>query len=147
MSMIQWPYYSAANAVRSSNGQNSANNGIMGKDEFLKILITQLQNQDPASPLQDREFIAQMAQFSTLEQMLNMTEEIRLLRQSIGASSAMIGLEAEWARTGATGSIESGSGVITAIRIRDGRHYAEIGNELIDLDHIIAVKARSGGDG
>lgn len=49
-------------------------NSQMGKDEFLKILMTQLQNQDPTNPMKDNEFIAQMAQFSSLEQMTNMTQ-------------------------------------------------------------------------
>ena len=44
-----------------------AGSDILGKDDFLKILMTQLQNQDPLNPMQDKDFIAQMATFSTLE--------------------------------------------------------------------------------
>lgn len=60
------------------NNSRSASNE-MGKDEFLKILITQLTNQDPTEPMQDREFIAQMAQFSALEQMTNMSSQFQRL--------------------------------------------------------------------
>lgn len=48
----------------------------LGKDAFLQILVTQLGNQDPLSPATDTEFIAQMAQFSSLEQMQNMNAAI-----------------------------------------------------------------------
>lgn len=54
----------------------------LGKEEFLKILMTQLQNQDPLSPMEDREFISQMTTFSTLEQMMNMSKSIDTLVQS-----------------------------------------------------------------
>lgn len=54
----------------------------LGKDEFLKILMTQLQHQDPLSPMDDREFISQMATFSSLEQMMNMANSIDNLVQS-----------------------------------------------------------------
>lgn len=54
----------------------------LGKDEFIKILMTQLQNQDPLNPMEDRDFIAQMATFSSLEQMMNMASSIDTLVQN-----------------------------------------------------------------
>lgn len=56
--------------------EESNNNGMLGKDAFLKLLITQLRNQDPLNPMEDKEFIAQMAQFSTLEQMQELNKNI-----------------------------------------------------------------------
>lgn len=62
--------------------QERTPNPDLGKDEFLKILMVQLQNQDPTNPMDDREFIAQMAQFSSLEQMMNMSKSIDNLVES-----------------------------------------------------------------
>ena len=64
-----WPNYSAQNV------QSAARKPVkeLGKDQFLQILVTQLRNQDPMQPMQDKEFISQMAQFSSLEQMMNMS--------------------------------------------------------------------------
>lgn len=48
----------------------------LGKNDFLNLLITQLKNQDPLNPMKDTEFIAQLATFSTVEQMGNMNKTI-----------------------------------------------------------------------
>ncbi|MDC7796026.1 flagellar hook assembly protein FlgD [Bacillus altitudinis] len=53
----------------------------LGRDQFLKILLTQLQNQDPTNPIDDREFVTQLATFSSLEQQMNMNESITQMNQ------------------------------------------------------------------
>lgn len=61
----------------------------LGKDDFMKILITQLTHQDPTEPMKDTEFIAQMAQFSTLEQITNMTQDFSKLAGILSSSQAL----------------------------------------------------------
>lgn len=61
----------------------------LGRDDFLKILLTQLQNQDPTEPMKDKEFIGQMAQFSSLEQMTNMADNFKQLSGMLSGEQAM----------------------------------------------------------
>ena len=54
----------------------------LGREAFLQLLVTQLQHQDPTQPLADAEFIAQLAQFSSLEQLTHIQQTL----QDIGAA-------------------------------------------------------------
>ncbi len=105
--------------------QRKTGNEILGKDDFLKILMTQLQNQDPMNPMQDKDFIAQMATFSSLEQMTNMSKTMEKFVSAHNGDlllkySSMIGKEVEWGykTTDSEGNElkKSGIGIIKSIK-------------------------------
>jgi flagellar basal-body rod modification protein FlgD len=57
----------------------------LGSDAFLKLLVVQLQNQDPTSPQSNTEFIAQLAQFSSLEQLTSINQAVTAMSRYLGA--------------------------------------------------------------
>ncbi len=68
--------------VAASNAASAkVNGGPPDKTEFLKLLVTQLQHQDPLQPQDGTEFVAQLAQFSSLEQLIDINQNIALLTQ------------------------------------------------------------------
>ncbi|MEA2426800.1 MAG: flagellar basal-body rod modification protein FlgD [Thermoleophilaceae bacterium] len=61
----------AANSTPTATPSATKQPGTLGKDDFLKLLVGQLQHQDPMQPADDTQFVSQMAQFSQLEQESN----------------------------------------------------------------------------
>jgi len=108
----------------------------LGKDDFLKLLITQLSHQDPTQPLEDREFVAQMAQFSTLEQMTNMTGELSKVLGLLARSQAV-------ALLGKTVEIADGQASISGrVEAISGNQYPQllVGGRYYDVTQVLSVK-------
>jgi len=108
----------------------------LGKDDFLKILLTQLSHQDPTQPLEDKEFVAQMAQFSSLEQMANMNAELGRVFGLLAKSQAV-------ALLGKTVEISSGDSlVLGAVEAVSGSDFPQIlvQGRYYDVDQVLNVK-------
>ena len=62
----------------------------LGRDAFLNLLVTQLRHQDPTQPKADGEFIAQLAQFSSLEQLTQMTKTLEKIGTALGVDVSQL---------------------------------------------------------
>lgn len=121
------------NKSLATNGRQASQE--LGKDDFLKLLITQLQNQDPTSPMENTEFIAQMAQFSSLEQMTNMSTEFTKLANMLNSGEAVSLLGKSVEVSSGESSI---SGVVEAVT-RGANPQIKVNGMLYSMDQINAV--------
>ncbi len=121
----------------SQQNQTSSRETSLDKDAFFKLLITQLKNQDPLKPMEDKEFIAQMAQFSSLEQMQNMNENMEkyLNAKTLTEGAALIGKTVEQ-----NCENEIISGKVKKVIFADGNTYALLANgSKLNTDNITAI--------
>ena len=107
----------------------------LGKDDFLKLLITQLTQQDPTNPMKDQDFIAQMAQFSSLEQMKNISSGIS--RMEAKQSYSLVG------------KVVSGPDMVTGETVvglaaalffdADGKSYVRVNGRSVEVEKITLI--------
>ncbi len=127
-----------------SNQSRGTTSTDLGKDEFLKILMAQLQNQDPLNPMEDKEFISQMASFSSLEQMMNMSKSIDQMAKSQQVTpviqySHLIGQEVTYQQESKE---ENSKSEVIAVRQSDGQAVLELKNgEEVNADSILKVSS------
>ena len=121
------------NKTLAVNGRTASQE--LGKDDFLKLLLTQLSNQDPTSPMENTEFIAQMAQFSSLEQMTNMSTEFAKLANMLNSNEAVSKKKKNV--TISTGDT-SVNGVVEAVT-RGEDPQVEVNGMLYSMDQIKSV--------
>ena len=120
----------SSGATSTTDSSKTKTNNELGKDDFLQLLVTQLQHQDPLAPMEDKEFISQMAQFTSLEQMKNMNNAVQITQ-----ATSFIGKQVTWADSQGTEQ----TGIVTAIRIVNSEPKVMIGEESIELKKIMSV--------
>lgn len=151
--------------INKKRDERKTGDGTLGKDDFLKILIAQLQNQDPTNPMQDTEFIAQMAQFSALEQTINLTKAFEKFAETQNESqliqyNSFVGRNVKWHEIehdksgnpiiGEDGKpvVNEGTGKITSVKFVNGSVIFTMsdGKELTpgNISEVLAGGASSG---
>ncbi|HTE63488.1 MAG TPA: flagellar hook capping FlgD N-terminal domain-containing protein [Solirubrobacteraceae bacterium] len=114
------------------------NNAELGKDQFLKLFVAQLQHQDPMNPMQDSDFMGQMASFSTLEQITNMAaaNEAMAANLHLSQSVGLIGRTVTWTDEADV----SHTGVVEKVSQQDGNPVLTVsGTEGVDPTTITQI--------
>ena len=123
----------------------AAGESALGKDAFMKLLVSQLRNQDPLAPAQNEEMLAQLAQFSSLEQLEELNDNLvglAVLQQSnalmdqLTSSSALIGQHVKYTDP------ESGAdawGDVGSVKITEGLAVLNIGGKDVPLVNVLEV--------
>ncbi len=126
-------------AANSKNDRTPSSN--LGKDDFLQLLTTQLKNQDPMNPMEDMDFIGQMAEFSSLEQMLNLNSSVEKINTAITnnqTTQAMMFLG-----TNVTADVDDSgepiTGTVEMIGFKDSQPYLKVGDYAVMLDQVKLV--------
>jgi flagellar basal-body rod modification protein FlgD len=117
----------------TSSATATATKGALGENDFLNLLMTQLKNQDPLNPMKDTEFIAQLAQFNSLQQMtsLNSTLSSYVSQQNAMNAINMVGKQIS--------TSDGKSGVVTKVGFDNGNISIYVGDNKYAMSDITGV--------
>lgn len=132
------PRGAAAASLVASPPPRAGGAGELGKQDFLQLLVAQLRNQDPLRPMEDREFITQLAQFRTLETMINLEERVQALAavQVFSQATALIGKTVEAQLADGTRVV----GVVTEVSLTGDSPRLLVDGQAVELSQIVAVR-------
>jgi len=111
--------------------------------DFMKLLITQLQNQNPLEPLNNNEMASQLAQFSQLQQLESMNSSFAKVLTTIelNYANSLIGKEISYKSENQTGAGDITSGIVEEVYNNiDGQIILVVGNHTLGVEDIISVK-------
>lgn len=129
---------STAAQVPASQPNTITNNTDLNQDAFLTLMLAQLQNQDPLKPMEDKEFIAQLAQFNSLNELtqMNKTLESLLTAQSLSQGSTFIGKIV----SGISIDGQSITGLASGLRFTQGSQVLEVNGSLVPVETVYVVR-------
>jgi flagellar basal-body rod modification protein FlgD len=142
---MQIPGISSLDPTPGSLG-NQLGTQELGRDAFLELFVAQLENQDPLDPVQNEEFVAQLATFSSLEQLEEMNDNIvamialnqsNALLSQLTQSGDLIGKSVSW-EDPSTGL--SSSGVVDKVKILEGLAVLRVGGQDVPLALVTGVE-------
>jgi flagellar basal-body rod modification protein FlgD len=127
-------------ATSSTTGTQATGNpkGALGKDDFLKLFVAQLQHQDPMSPMDNNAMMSQMAAMSSVEQLANLSDSNARMATSLAQSGAvgLIGRTVTYADADGT----THTGTVQKIATEDGSPLLTVdGTDGVDLSSITQV--------
>jgi flagellar basal-body rod modification protein FlgD len=122
----------------STPGTGSTGTDRLGKQDFLQLLIAQLRNQDPMKPMEDREFISQMAQFSALEAMQNLDKRMETAAnaQLVGQAAGLLGRQVQAKLADGTIVV----GVVKEVQVVSGAPRLIVNGQPIELGQITTIE-------
>jgi flagellar basal-body rod modification protein FlgD len=127
----------SSDTITQATAAATTTSNTLGKNDFLQMLVTQMKNQDPLDPMKNEDFIAQLAQFSTLEQMTNLNTnfETMLSMQTLTQASNLLGKNVSWLDS----DNAEQSGIVDAVEIVNGSAVLSVGDQMVDVTSVFAI--------
>lgn len=129
----------------SSTGNNynavftdESDNSILDPDQFLNLLVLQMQNQDFMNPMDDTTYITQMTQFSNMQQMQKMAEY-----SQTSYAMSLVGKTVTASRIQVNGSLDTTTGVVDKVSLLDGEYVLYVGGKTYTLSQIMSIQTGS----
>ncbi len=124
-----------AETTPTNSSKNTTGKNELGKDAFMTLLVAQMQNQDPLNPSTDTEFISQLAQFSSLEQMQNLNTTLNN-QNAFGLVGKNVIVNVGSSKGETTNTV---AGYVQYVEMKDGKAYLAINEELYSIDDLYTV--------
>ena len=122
------------NISETSQETEKKTGSALDKDDFLMLLVTQLKYQDPLEPESNTEYVAQLAQFSSLEQMQNLNSTA-----TNTSAYTLVGKQVRIRETSETGAEKEVQGMVEYVKMQNGKPYVSVNGEMYSYDDIVEV--------